>query len=907
MNMKRPFVSGQLKVFNSKMISAVSILLFIIVIVTIFASNRYMDACLQSEEEAQQNRIELHNLGEKLADASDYLTDEARKFSVTGEIEHLYNYWYEVYEAQTRDSVISSLSSYQPPSNERELLSQAKSYSDTLIETETISMKLMLLSQNKRPEDYSYDEELYGYILRVFDCRIPEEYDKLSAEEKGEKAREILYDSYYYESKNLIMSPIQQFQTVMDTRMNSEVEGAVQGKNTASIVQISCSFVVLFLIGLLILGLNTLYVRPLLEYSNALSDASIKKQVENQDFSRVRVTPQGARELYHFGEVFNHLSFALHKELKRRAIAEEEMRTARDEANRANRAKSDFFAQMSHELRTPLNAIIGYLYLLKETPLNAEQKEYCKNIDFSSENLLGLINNILDFSKIESGNMVFEIMDFDLPKLLNDIYNMMKNSAVQKQLELKLVMSADLPHFVKGDPIKLRQVIVNLLSNALKFTTEGEIVLTASLKSESDGKRTVQFCVHDTGIGIADKDRVRIFEPFIQSDAGVTRKYGGTGLGLPISQMIVRNASGGRYEIEVESAPNKGSCFSFCMEFSLGVPTISKIAVSEKSETFDRDTSILLVDDNEINLEMERHILENCGLTVTTVTSGLEAIDCAKRADFKLIFLDLHMPEMDGYETAKHLRLLKKYKYTPIIALTADVVSGVEEKVEKSDINGYVSKPFQPEQLRNLITQYLNIAKYEPEKLLTESNIIFSYDDCLKTLNGNQELLQSLVKRFLDNHSMDCDYVRTHIESGCWGNARSILHDIIGISGNLHCQRLYNSACQLRLELHEERADSFPDFCKAWNETIDTLKAYTSLQASRTRNSETMPFADIWKEFFKLCEEYDIYAAEYFDKNYSAFKENFEGSVFLRIEEAIKRYDFTWIAENVTYEEIKEE
>ena len=902
--MKKPLFYKKLNMFNSKMISAVSIVLFIIVIVTIFASNRYMDICLQQEEEAQQNRLELHNLGEMLADASDYLTDEARKFSVTGEIEHLYNYWHEVYETKTRDSVISSLSSYNPPTNERELLSEAKNFSDTLIETETISMKLMLLSQNKKPEDYFYNEELYGYICKVFTCEIPEEYAALSPEEKQKKAMEILYDSYYHESKNLIMSPIQQFQSVMDTRMNSEVEKAVQGKNTASTVQIVCSVVVLVLIGFFIVALNVLYVRPLLEYSNALSDASVKEQLEHQDFSRVRVTPQGARELYNFGEVFNHLSFSLHKELKKRAAAEKEMRTARDEANRANRAKSDFFAQMSHELRTPLNAIIGYLYLLEETPMSEQQKAYCKNIDFSSENLLGLINNILDFSKIESGKMLFEIMDFDLPRLIDDIYNMMKNSAVQKHLDLKLDLSEELPQFVKGDPIKLRQVVVNLISNALKFTAEGTITLTAALKFESEGKKTVEFGVRDTGIGISEEDSVKIFEPFVQSDAGVTRKYGGTGLGLPISQMIVRNASGGKYEIEVESVPNKGSYFHFCMDFLPGIPTVSDTAVCEQCESFENNTSILLVDDNKINLEMEKHIFERYGLAVTTVESGAEAIEYAERYDYDMIFLDLHMPEMDGYETAKRLRFLKKCKYTPIIALTADVVSGVEEKVKKSDINGYISKPFKPEQLRNLIKQYLNIANHYPEKLLAESNIIFSYDECLEKLNGNCEVLQSLVQRFLDNHSSDCDYIKTHIEDGYLGNARNILHDVIGISGNLCCRRLYNYACRLRLELHEERTDSFSEFCKVWNETIEAMKTYMSFHTNNsTSKLNTPPFAEIWEQFYKRCEEYDISVVEYFEKYDFAFKHNFENSIFMNIKEAVNRYDFMWITENFSDKE----
>ena len=188
--------------------------------------------------------------------------------------------------------------------------------------------------------------------------------------------------------------------------------------------------------------------------------------------------------------------------------------------------------------------------------------------------------------------------------------------------------------------------------------------------------------------------------------------------------------------------------------------------------------------------------------------------------------------------------------------------------------------------------------------MLTESNTVFSYDGCLEKLNGNSEILQSLIQRFLENHSSDCDYIRAHIEGGYFGNARNILHDVIGISGNLCCQRLYNSACQLRLELHEERADSFPEFCKVWNETLETIKTYADFYTTNNiSDSDILPFDEIWEQFYKRCEEYDISAAEYFKKYSSVFRQHFESTVFMNIKDAVKRYDFMWIAENVSYKE----
>ncbi|MGN1423631.1 MAG: response regulator [Oscillospiraceae bacterium] len=861
-----------------------------------------MDICLQREADAQQNRIELHDLGEQLADASDYLTDEARKFAVTGEIVHFYNYWHEVYETRTRDNVISALSSYAPPANEQALLTEAKAYSDALITTETISMKLTLLSQNKSLSDFQTDPELHSYLEYVYNYPLPEEYSSLPFEQMQAKAVDILYDSFYHEYKNLIMSPIEEFQSVMDERLDLSVDSSIQGERTASVVQIICSVIVLALIGLLILGLNALYVLPLKEYSAALSGDRIQDQLDEQDFSKVRVTPQGAWELYSFGEIFNHLSLILYKELKNRAAAEEEMRAARDEADRANRAKSDFFAQMSHELRTPLNAITGYLYLLKKTELNEKQREYCGAIDFSSDTLLGLINNILDFSKMESGNMEFESIDFDLTKLVHDVYGMMKSNAVQKGPELKLNCSEQLPRYVKGDPLKLRQVLVNLLGNALKFTAKGTIQLTVDLQSRQDGKWVVSFGVRDTGIGISENDIGRIFRPFVQSDAGVTRKYGGTGLGLPISQNIVKGISGGKYEIEVDSVPNEGSYFHFCMEFLDGEKVVAGSDGSEQLSEFEAKLRILLVDDNDINLKMERLILEGYGLTVLTAQSGMEALSAAKEDSFDMIFLDLHMPEMDGYETARRLRLLQSCKNTPIIALTADVVSGVREKVQNSDMNAYLSKPFQPDKLRGIIAEFLNITGDDPEFIPTKSNAVFDNEQCLVNLSGNENALVKIVERFLETHERDCEYLEQHIVHGYRANAARILHDIMGVSGNLCCRELYNISCVLNSEISARRADSFPEFRRVWAETMEALKTYyeTHTQTDRSAHGET-PFAEVWRKFLSLCEEYDISAADYFDENRSAFRTAFEKTKFQQLEQAVRRYDFPWIKDNITY------
>lgn len=896
------------RLFNSRQISAVSIILFIVVILIIFGSNRYMESCIGREIKAQQNRTELCNLGGELADASDYLTDEARKFAVTGDIEHLYNYWHEVYGTKTRDNVISELSAYDLPAQEKELLSKAKVYSDTLIETETLSMRLVLTANSISPMEHSYDEELYTYLNMVADCDIPAEYEGMSAEQMRLKSIEILYDSFYNESKNQIMSPIGEFQTAMNNRLENEVELTSQGIGIASDIQIYCSLIVLLLIGMLMLGLNKFYIRPLKAYSDALSAADIRENVAGMDFSRVRVTPSGAYELYQFGEIFNRLSVFLFNELKKRVKAEEEMRRARDEADKANNAKSEFFAQMSHELRTPLNAITGYLYLLKDTSLDERQKRYCSSIEVSSENLLGLINNVLDFSKIESGNLLFEKIDFSLPQLMKDVYSIMENGAAQKGLALRLETDENMPSYVKGDPLRLKQVLINLLSNSLKFTAEGELVLWVKCLSDNEDGCLMEFGVRDTGIGIESEDIDRIFEPFVQSDAGVTRRYGGTGLGLSIAQMIVEGASGGKYGIEVSSQIGRGSSFYFKMQLEYGEESAAAQSKETEYKKFEKSASILLVDDNEINLAIEKEILQKYSLTVITAKSGYEAIETAGKIKVDMVLLDLRMPEMDGYETAKRLRLINDYRYVPIVALTADVVTGVEEKIKSSDMNDYLSKPFKPDRLRDIIEKYLNISRQQPQLLLTESNTVFDYNECLEKLGGDKAMLYRLIESFISGCGRSCEFITIHIEQGYYMNACGILHDVLGLAGNLCCKRLYNAAAGLRAELTEKHCESISldVFTSAWNETMESLKTYLAQNKINTCESEdNQPFKEKWLKFIDLCESFDIAAADYFDKNRSDFKKAFSHADYIKLEEHIKRYDFMWITENISYGEME--
>ncbi|MGN0692243.1 MAG: response regulator, partial [Oscillospiraceae bacterium] len=389
---------------------------------------------------------------------------------------------------------------------------------------------------------------------------------------------------------------------------------------------------------------------------------------------------------------------------------------------------------------------------------------------------------------------------------------------------------------------------------------------------------------------------------FVQTDAGVTRKYGGTGLGLPISQSIVQNASGGKYGIEVESEEGKGSRFSFKMEFEYGSCSEDSNE-SENALPFEGEVHILLVDDNKVNLDIEKEILSLYGAEVITADCGTEAVKFAEQFSPDLIFLDLHMPGMDGYETARRIRRIKECRLTPIIALTADVVSGVSEKVRAAGMNDYISKPFDPERLRGLIEEYLGIAREAPEQLYTGVSSAFDSRRCLEELGGNKNVLIRSVRRFLQNNEHTCEQLRIHIANGNYAVSRRILHDVAGVSGNLRCMPLYEASQSLLSDLRNERHDSDEDFYRAFEEAADEMAEFLKISDISSGSDDDIPFEEKLKKFLSLCRELDISAAEYFDENRSDFIVSLDREKFHRVEELAGRYDFAGIVKEFSEEE----
>lgn len=405
-----------------------------------------------------------------------------------------------------------------------------------------------------------------------------------------------------------------------------------------------------------------------------------------------------------------------YRDITNRKLVERSLKSAMVAAESASNAKSRFLANMSHEIRTPLNAIVGMIRLLCDTELSESQQKLLHNLNVSSGSLLSIINDILDFSKIESGQMDLDNSDFDLRELLQQVVDSMEYKAAEKKIALNLFIDPSIESLVIGDASRLHQVLNNLTSNAIKFTLEGRVDLRCELL-KSDGKSyTVEFSVEDTGIGVNPDNIGKIFESFQQEDESITRMYGGTGLGLAISNQLVRLMGG---SLKVSSTKGIGSKFYFSLDFAKGSTVLPEQLPFTIPEMFNlSEIRILLVEDNKFNQFIAKALLDKWGADTVIAENGRVAVDILKEATFDLVLMDLQMPVMDGITAAGIIRN-KLEMDIPILALTANVVKGIVEKCEAAGMNGYISKPFDPDDFYQKI---LSVLKNKILQLVTKSN-----------------------------------------------------------------------------------------------------------------------------------------------------------------------------------------
>jgi len=602
---------------------------------------------------------------------------------------------------------------------------------------------------------------------------------------------------------------------------------------------------------------------------------------------------------------------AVKEDVTERKRTEQELKRSKAAAEAASRAKSEFLANMSHEIRTPMNAIIGFSHLSLQSGLPPLQQDYLEKVYRSANSLLGIINDILDYSKVEAGKMEVEKIAFSLSEVLRNTADIASVRAGQKGLELSFTSEPDTPEMLIGDPMRLGQVLNNLVSNAIKFTESGRVKVRIGVESRVAGHYVLGFAVCDTGIGLTAAQIDRLFESFSQADTSTTRKYGGTGLGLAISKRFVELMGGA---IWVESTPGKGTVVAFNLPFTCPTTdskTTSASDVSSLPPTAIANLSglhVLLVEDNEFNRQLATALLMQAGITVSSAADGIEALQALQQQTYDAVLMDIQMPNMDGLEATRRIRGNPALAGLPIIAMTANVMAGDRERCLAAGMNDYIAKPIHVDALYSILARCTHrdataAMPIPPEQSRKTSDApVFDPKKAIARL-GNEATYLDVLQKFIPNQGLAAQSIQSALASGDRLEAERLAHTLKGIASTIGAAHLAESARQLETAIREKNAEKYPPLLASASADLARVTAlvvdYLQTHAAETDAADQAPkptdiarLGTLLSQLAAQLETFDADAAETMRLIDQSTKGTPEAPRFTRLQQYVSDYDY---------------